>query len=93
MGIFTTEKKTEEWLVEEVRDILMPDGSYKPVRAFKLLWAARDFLEEHTDVTEEKIAEIAQMYVEETGKPYEEAYFDTVGHMDTNIRKQYGLID
>lgn len=93
MAFFITEKATEEWLEQEVRDILMPDGVCRPVRAFRLLWAARDFLDEFTDITEEEIAEIAQMYAEEIGKPYQEAYFDTVGHLDREIRKRYGITD
>jgi hypothetical protein len=91
MAFFITEKATEEWLVQEVRDMLMPDGTHKPVRAFKITWSARDFLDEFTDITEEEIAKIAQEYAAETGKPYEEAYFDTIGHLENGLRKRFGI--
>lgn len=91
MGFFITEKQTEEWLQEEVRDMLMPDGTRKPVRAFRITWSARDFIEEFTDIPEQEISEIAQMYVEETGKPYEEAYFDTLGDLESKLRKRFGI--
>lgn len=91
MAFFITEKKTEEWLEEEVQDMLMPDGTHKPVRAFKITWSARDFIEEFTDIPETEISEIAQMYVKETGKSYEEAYFDTIGHLENGLRKRFGI--
>ncbi len=91
MAFFITEKETEDWLEQEVREMLMPDGTRRPAREFKLTWSAKDFLDEFTDITEAEISEIAQIYVNETCKPYEEAYFDTIGHLEREIRKRMGI--
>lgn len=41
---FYTEKQTEEWLESEMRYLPMPDGSTRPVTAFRLVWSKVDSL-------------------------------------------------
>ena len=71
--------------------MLMPDGSRKPVISFRVTWAAQDFLDECTDVTEEEVRDIAVSHARDSGRAYEDAYFDIIGYLHNSIRKRYGI--
>ena len=69
----------------------MPNGTRRPVRAFKLNWHALDFILDFTDTTEVEIAGIAHAYGIEFGLSYEEAFFDTVTTLHKDARKNLGI--
>ena len=87
MAFFITEKETERWLEQEIRDMRMPDGSYRPAREFRITWSAKDFLDQFSDITDEDISETAVIYAEQTNKPYERAYFEVLAEYERELRK------
>jgi hypothetical protein len=91
MAFFITERQVEHHLEEIVRDMPLPGGDAVPVRNFRINWEAQDFLDEFTDITEEEICRITELHAQESGKPYQEAYFDIIAHLQVECRKQLGI--
>ena len=91
MGVFITEKETEEWLESETRKMLMPDGTREAVTNFNLNWDNLDFILDMSDFTEEEITELALQQAVESGKPFKESYFHLLDYIYEKLRTAYGI--
>lgn len=83
---FFTEKQTETYLEEEIRDIKMPDGSLRPYRNFKVWWEAYDYLIWTTEFIPQKLVEYALREKAASGKSFDQSLEDVVAFLDNRIR-------
>lgn len=76
---FLTERKIEDYLVEEVRALPMPDGTVRHVRAFRLRWRNYDIVLQHGALSAVELSALTLFYATKTGLPFEEALADVLG--------------
>lgn len=83
---FLTEKETEALLESETRDLLMPDGSFRPVTEFKLTWEIYDRLLFISDYTPSQFVEWGLEEAELSGRSFEEMFPVVVAYVDNRLR-------
>lgn len=86
-----TEKQTEDWLASETRDVVLADGSRRPVRMFSLSWETYDCLVALSGYTPEQIAAWA---LEESclqKLSFGEAFEGVVAWLDHQRRERWGV--
>ena len=83
---FLTEKETEALLETEARDFLMPDGSFRSVRDFKLGWEIYDRLLFISDYSSSWFIDFAIEEAEISGRTFEEMFPVCVAYVDNKLR-------
>lgn len=92
MGFFITEKEVEDYLAQETRDIVMPDGTRRPMTAFKLAWRSFDFILDNTEyVTEQTITGWAQDEAQGSGRSFEQAFHAVLAYAHRDLRRRFGI--
>ena len=88
---FFTEKQTDFWLESQTRDVALPDGSKRPVRAPRLLWEKADSLVLQGDCTPAELVAFALNEVALQGIHFDAAYRSIVAHLDNRRRDAWGI--
>jgi len=91
MGFFITERQTEEYLAPETRELPMPDGSTRPLTAFKLLWRSWDYLILCGGYGRRELTALAQVNAQEVGCSFDESLRDTLAFLHRDLRRKQGI--
>ncbi len=84
---FLTEQTIEAYLVNETRDLPMPNGSTRPHTTFKLVWSSVDILNQTVGVTTEQLVQGALEESTLQGIGFEEAFDGVVAWLHGECRK------
>jgi hypothetical protein len=88
---FMTEKETEAFLVQETRQLPMPDGTTRPFTAMKVWWDAYDFLVATRSWSEKELVNLIAINADETRTAFEESFQAVLSYIDRNARKKMGI--
>lgn len=75
---FLTEKDVERALTIEVRELPSTTGVMRPVRGYRFMWREFDRIINTTEVDPFDIIEVAEVYIEEYGGLWGDAFQDVV---------------
>lgn len=91
MGFFITEKQTEDYLEQETRAILMPDGTRRPFTGFKLMWRSFDYLTLAGNYTGKELTALALQNAQEMGYSFEQSFPSVLAYLHQHVRKAQGI--
>ncbi len=81
MGSFLREKEIEDYLVEEVRVLTLPNGEERVVRDLKMMWLDLEMLISHNAFTEDQFIEMAYDWsLREPKYEFTECFSSTVSY-------------
>ena len=92
MSKFFTEKETEDFLEEETRKLMLPDGSEESVTTFNVVWGAFDSMEETNAFTNKQIINWTfDWYMKDQKYDFTTYFRNFVGFAFEHVKKQrYG---
>lgn len=79
MTFFITEKETEDLLVLETRELVMPNGSSRCHTTFRLVWQGFDTLTRIYGYSEAEIVGLSLIEVRNQGFTFQRAFDGMVG--------------
>ena len=85
MPPFLTEKQIEALLVDETRDLVLPEGETQVMTGPKLMWNAFDFIIEDKTFTFEDVIDFTQSTMKTKGYSFDNAFKSVLSYIDNRL--------